>query len=154
MNSFSNILVPIDLDLEPGPILDLAGMVARAFGARVTLLHVFETEGYRGPEHLDPKAPRTPKLLAELTHWRTARTMMGLLDDLSRSGTPATGRMAFGTTEETVTDLAAKGGFDLLVLGSRSRDGIARFLEPSIAAAIIRTSPCPVLVIPQVPDKS
>jgi nucleotide-binding universal stress UspA family protein len=153
MKAFGKILVPIDLDLTPGPIIEMAGMVAHAFGAKVTLVHVFETEGYHGPEVLDPNAARTPGLEQELKHWRTARAMMDLLEALGRRGTPAVGRMAFGTTEETVTRLAAKEGFDLIVLGSRGRDGLARFLEPSVAAAIVRIAPCPVLVIPHVQEK-
>ncbi|MGA2079987.1 MAG: universal stress protein [Holophaga sp.] len=152
MKPFGKILVPIGLDLGPGPILDLVATVAGAFGAQVTLLHVFETPGYRGPQVLDPAQAGTPELQNALKHWRTAKAMMDLVQGLGSRGIPAVGRMAFGTIEETVASLAGKEGFDLVIIGSQERTSLERFLTPSVAAALIRTSPCPVLVLPRVLD--
>jgi nucleotide-binding universal stress UspA family protein len=51
-----------------------------------------------------------------------------------------------------VASLAGKEGFDLVIIGSQERTSLERFLTPSVAAALIRTSPCPVLVLPRVLD--
>jgi nucleotide-binding universal stress UspA family protein len=39
-------------------------------------------------------------------------------------------------------------GADLIVLGTQSRRGLARYLRGSIAASVVKVAPCPVLVVP------
>ena len=148
MKAIQKILVRIDPDLVAKPVLDLTRQVALAFGARVELLQVFETSGYHGPEVLDLADEQDP----ELDHWRTARVMMGLLKDLAGSRIAVRGRMAFGVAEEEVSRLAREENFDLIILGSHSREGLDRFVQSSVAAALIRKAPCPVLVLPHVVD--
>jgi universal stress protein A len=148
MRPIKKILVSLDSDLVATPILDLTGQVAPAFGARVELVHVFETPGYHGPEILELTQDQDPKL----EHWRTARAMMGHLRTLAGRGIEARARMAFGVVEEEVSKLARDEGFDLIILGSHSRKGLDRFVQPSVAAALIRNASCPVLVLPQLED--
>jgi len=147
MNPVRKILVNIDLDLATRPVLELARHTALAFGARVELVHVFETPGYQGPAVLDLDTPP-----ADLERWRTARVMTGLLRVLAEGGVAARGRMAAGVVEEEVCALARAEAFDLILVGSHSREGLDRFVNASVAAALIRTAPCPVLVLPHVKD--
>ncbi len=148
MKPIKKILVSIDSDLVATPIVELARQVAAAFSAQVELVHVFETPGYHGPEVLELSDEQDPGL----EHWRAARIMMGLLKNLAGSGIAARGRMAHGVVEEEVSRLAKEGGFDLIVLGSHSRKGLDRFVQSSVAAALIRNASCPILVLPQVED--
>ena len=153
MTTFKHILVPIDLDLDSTSILELAGQVAASFGARLELVHVFETDGYEGPMHLEAANLRDPALKGAHEPWRTAMTMLGHLKRLEERGLTASGRMAFGTAEETLAELARKEGFDLIVVGTRGLEGLDRFLSGSVAEGLIRLAPCPVLVIPHVPER-
>jgi universal stress protein A len=148
MKPIQKILVSLDSDLVATPIVELARQVAAALAARVELVHVFETPGYHGPEILELSGEQGP----ELEHWRTAKMMMGHLKDLAGSGIAARGRMAFGVVEEEVRRLAKEEGFDLIILGSHSRKGLDRFVQSSVAAALIRDASCPVLVLPHVRD--
>lgn len=47
-----------------------------------------------------------------------------------------------------IADCARFFGADLIVMGTRSRRGLARFLRGSIAASVVKIAPCPVLVVP------
>ena len=47
-----------------------------------------------------------------------------------------------------IADCAKFFGADLIVMGTRSRRGLARFLRGSIAASVVKIAPCPVLVVP------
>ena len=152
MRPIRKILVPIDLDLDPSTILELASQMALAFGAELELVHIFETPGYGGPKTLSIKDKEVPEVQSELKHWRTAQTMMNLLKDLERRGILASGRMAFGVAEETLRDLAEQESMDLVVMGTHSREGLDRFVHGSVAGALIRISPCPVLVLPHIRD--
>lgn len=148
MKPIRKILVPIDLDVHTEPVMDLVRTVALAFGAAVELIHVFETPGYHGPALLDLSFEHAP----ELEHWRTARAMIRLLKQLASDGIPALGRMAFGVVEEEVGSLADKEKVDLIIVASHSREGLDRFVQSSVAAALLRRAHCPVLVLPHVRD--
>ena len=152
MTRFQKILVPINLDFETAPILDMAAMLAAAFGAQVVLAHVFETPGYDGPASMETKDSLDPAFQEEVKHWRTAQAMMKLLKEMERRGVAAKGRMVFGDAEETLSRLAKREAFDLIVVGSRSRQGLERFLTGSVAEDLLRSSPCPVLILPHIHD--
>ena len=148
MKPIRKILATIDLDLVTSPVIDLVRLMAVSFGAQVELIHVFETPGYHGPLVLDLSQEHSP----ELEHWRTAKVMVGLLKLLAEDGITCRGRMAFGVVEEEVATLAEKEGFDLIVVGSHSREGLDRFVHFSVAAALIRRAHCPILVLPHLRD--
>jgi nucleotide-binding universal stress UspA family protein len=52
-----------------------------------------------------------------------------------------------------ITELAAELEADAIVVGSHGRHGMARWLLGSVAEAVIRQAPCPVLVIPPLPHE-
>jgi len=153
MKAFSKLLVPIDLDLDSTPVLELAGLLAAAFGARIELAHVFEAPGYEGPAVLEARQLLDPAQRPGLERWRTAMTMLGHLRTLEARGLAVRGRMAFGVAEETLAELARKEAFDLIVVGSRSREGLDRFVSGSVAERLLRIAPCPVLVVPHIQER-
>lgn len=51
-----------------------------------------------------------------------------------------------GRPDRLIINEAAEGDYDLVVLGSHGRDGIARVLLGSVAEKVVRRSPVPVLV--------
>jgi nucleotide-binding universal stress UspA family protein len=148
MKPIRKILGTIDLDLVTPPLIQLVREVATSFGAEVELIHVFETPGYQGPARLDLTMEHSPVL----EHWRTAKIMVKLLKELAEAGVVAHGRMAFGVVEEVVAAQAEKEGFDLIIVGSHSREGLDRMVHFSVAAALIRLAHCPVLVLPHMRD--
>jgi universal stress protein A len=46
-----------------------------------------------------------------------------------------------------ITGFARATGVDLIVIGSHGRTGLARLVVGSVAEAVVRTAPCPVLVV-------
>ncbi len=52
-----------------------------------------------------------------------------------------------------ITELALELGADAIVVGSHGRHGVARWLLGSVAEAVVRQAPCPVLVIPPLPHE-
>lgn len=52
-----------------------------------------------------------------------------------------------------ITELASELGADAIVVGSHGRHGVARWLLGSVAEAVVRQAPCPVLVIPPLPHE-
>ena len=52
-----------------------------------------------------------------------------------------------------VVRLAGEEGAELIVMGTHGRTGLTRLLMGSVAEAIVRRAPCPVLVYREVAEK-
>ena len=55
--------------------------------------------------------------------------------------------MENGDPSEEIARVAAEGGFDLIVVGSRERGAVAELLLGSVSKTLVRTAPGPVLVV-------
>ena len=53
----------------------------------------------------------------------------------------------FGSPYQEILNVAQEKGVDLIVMGTHGRSGIAHFLIGSVTEKVIRTAPCPVLVV-------
>jgi universal stress protein A len=51
----------------------------------------------------------------------------------------------------TIVEHAKDGHFDLVVMGTHGRTGLAHLLMGSVAEAVARRAPCPVLTVRQTP---
>jgi universal stress protein A len=116
-------------------------------GASLHLLHVLEdplVNGSLGSEAYylaDSPASRTARLKdaqERLAHRITA-------DDRARLR--ATGEVIFGARAGTIVQSAADNGFDLIVMGTHGRSGVAHLLMGSVAEAVVRGASCPVLTV-------
>lgn len=61
--------------------------------------------------------------------------------------TPVETFVLAGHPSSTITSFAKDNGIDLIVTGSLGKSGIEELLLGSVADKIIRTAPCPVLVV-------
>jgi nucleotide-binding universal stress UspA family protein len=70
----------------------------------------------------------------------------GVTVRLQSLGYQVRGRAVLGTPVELILDEARKLKSDLILIGSRGRQGVARFLLGSVSHAVLHQMPCPVLV--------
>jgi nucleotide-binding universal stress UspA family protein len=132
-----SILVATDF----GPVSDAAltygRALAKAFGARLHLLHVAENDFLR-PSVSDPHARYTAtarrldeSLTAEDRSELRAETVLRMSDD------PA----------DEITRYARDASIELIVMGTHGRGGIAHLVMGSVAERVVRSAPCPVLTV-------
>jgi hypothetical protein len=57
-------------------------------------------------------------------------------------------RAPAGDAANEIARYAREHGVDLIVIGTHGRTGMSRALLGSVAERVIRTAPCPVLVVP------
>ena len=62
-------------------------------------------------------------------------------------GTVAGSHLRMGKVDLEIVALAKELGADLIVMGCRGHRGVRRVIEGSISDAVIRHTPCPVLVV-------
>jgi nucleotide-binding universal stress UspA family protein len=65
---------------------------------------------------------------------------------LERSGYTVQSRVLTGTPVESILDQARAQRVDLILMGSRGRQGLRRLVLGSVAHAVLHSTPCPVLV--------
>jgi nucleotide-binding universal stress UspA family protein len=135
------ILVPTDFSEPATQALDYAVALAAKVGATVHVLNVMTPNAVGGQygmiyaEGVDALLERTRKALDELVAARQA----------SASFAPV--QLEFGDARGVIDDVAASIGADLIVMGTRGRQGFSRLMLGSVAESIARTAPCPVLLV-------
>ena len=106
------------------------------------LLHVLgdvSAAGMTGAELLsEPPEARSMRLVDardRLKHRITANDRVTLR---------ATSEVIFGSPAQIIVDYAADNQFDLIVMGTHGRTGMAHLLIGSVAERVVRTAGCPV----------
>jgi universal stress protein E len=139
------VLAPVDNSALTPHVLAAADSIARGFDAHLIPLHVFDPLMYGRVQLVStPRASdavgREVRLAAE--QWLEERVAEAGLD-----ADRATPRVALGAPGFEILAAASRHGAQFIVMGSRGEGGIRRALLGSVARAVLRGAPCPVLVL-------
>ena len=92
----------------------------------------------------------TAALAAEPLHARERENAQLFLQSaanrLQRLGYSARSQVLTGAPVESIVDQAEKQNVDLILMGSRGRQGVVRLVLGSVSHAVLHRAPCPVLV--------
>ncbi len=138
---FKRILVAIDAEPVAARAADLARDLARSTHAELALVHVVEpSEGYS----LESGVPAGELYrLAE----EDGRRLLAAFSPRGADGPPPFEFVPVGSPAAEIVKAAREWAADLIVIGSHGRAGVKRVLLGSVAEAVMRHSPCPVLVV-------
>lgn len=130
------ILFPTDFSHTGDAALNLATSLARDNGATLLIAHVEEPPvAYGGGEMYygipDPATEDLKRMLQEIKPTDPA--------------VPFEHHMVTGDPSAAIARLAEEEGADLIVMGTHGRTGISRMVMGSVAEAVVRRAPCPVL---------
>jgi nucleotide-binding universal stress UspA family protein len=139
--AFRKILIAIDSDAVAARAAEVGGELAHELRAQLALVHVTDNPG-----------PRAEMGAAAQDDERALRRHEGkrLLSDFHRRLSPTTAALEFieaGNPAEEIVKTAKNWPADLIVIGSHGRTGMRRALLGSVAEAVMRGAPCPVLVV-------
>jgi nucleotide-binding universal stress UspA family protein len=146
MPKFKKILAATDLSATSDRAIKVATDLARPGRTPMELLHVVEEL---------PREDRFLALTAPLPEIQRL-ILQEITDKLQRRGRKLIGaaapfevRVEFGDAFRVILDRVTKGRPrpDLLVVGTHGRSGLAHALLGSVAERLVRTAPCPVLVV-------
>lgn len=137
-----HILLPIDGSNQADKALEYA--IDHYPDAEFTVLHVLELgtgdlSAFAGMTGAVPDEDHLTEAADELL--ADAKTRIEAV------GATATTDRRQGRPHRAITDEIDEGSYDLVVLGSHGRDGVARVLLGSVAEKVVRRSPIPVLVV-------
>lgn len=133
--SFHRILIAVEGGDAGARAADVGFELARAVGAEVALVHAIgpaiSLQGEAGAAIIEEDARH---LLSEFV--------------AKAPSAVAAQFVPFGERAEQIVKMAREWPADLIVVGTRARGRIARTLLGSVADAVVRHAPCPVLVVP------
>lgn len=117
---------------------DMACALARDYGARLVVLHVHHPEIVMGEFYYVPPDPAEGKAVVteELLRLQPTTTDV-MVEHVMREGDPV---------DEVLAEAKSR-AVDLIIMGTRGRRGVGRLVMGSVAEAVLRRAPCPVLVV-------
>jgi nucleotide-binding universal stress UspA family protein len=132
------ILCPTDFSAYSAHAFQMACALARDYHARILLLHVAATPIGTIPTAVLPPTPaeEMDQLRQRLNRY-VAPSGVAALERLVVEGGPA----------EEIVEITREWPCDLIVMGTHGRTGIRRMLMGSVAEAVLRGAPCPVLTV-------
>lgn len=143
LRGIDRILVPYDFSQFSRNALEAARGLGETYGSHIDLLHV--------------AAPAVPPggivgmPLPEPPHTDLTADAIRLLDQHAAAAggpaVPSQSHVLEGSAAWRITDFAEEHGSDLIVMGSHGLSGLRRFLLGSVSEQVVRSAPCPVLVL-------
>lgn len=140
---FTKILCPIDFSPGSKQALHVAGDLAARASCELVVAHVWQL----------------PSSTYALEYPWPAEVAQNLIDDATRELAKAESEalapgvakvssiLLSGTPSTEIVALLEQQAFDLCVVGTHGRTGLARVLLGSVAEKVVRHSPCPVLAV-------
>jgi len=138
---FHHILCPVDFSPSTRAAVDQAARLAEPGGLGITLIHVLEI-----PSRISG-APDFAEPIEAVDRAATAHLEKLAAELRARTKVPVATRIRVGSPGAQVLSLLdAEPTYDLVVVGSHGRTGLARALLGSVAERIVRHAGCPVFV--------
>ncbi len=139
------IIAALDLSPVSDEVLNRAASIARAFSARLILLHVAAPDPDFVGFDVGPQSVRDARA-NELRDEH--RAFQQLAKELCDTGVNAEAGLVQGPTVETILEQADRQKADLLVLGSHGHGAVYRALLGSVSEGVLHRATVPVLVVP------
>lgn len=137
------ILVPVDGSDGAGHAAAFAARLARDSGARIILVHVYDSPSASalGLRHVTDSELEKIRDGMSRGSFDAARNAMG---DFDGSVEP---HLAIGDPAKEIVSLAEQTRPDLIVMGTRGRSEMQSLLLGSVSEKVLRHAPCPVTVV-------
>jgi nucleotide-binding universal stress UspA family protein len=141
VTSWTRLFCPIDFSPPSDAALQTAAELTTRLGGKLTIAHVQDVvtaPSLEAPSS-EEQARAERDALARLEEARAAVEAKHpcAVETLLLAGDPAW----------EVAKLLERGAYDVAVVGTHGRSGLARVLVGSVTARILRYAPCPVLVV-------
>jgi nucleotide-binding universal stress UspA family protein len=134
VSALSNLLVCVDGSAHAIKALDYGVKLGEKMGSSITLLNVQERMLY-------DSSPKTAEEFGE-------RVLSKALDAVQKRKLKVGKQLGFGVPSDVIAEVAEKGKYDLIVLGSRGLGTVSRFLLGSVSDDVTHKAKCSLLLVP------
>lgn len=141
MVKIRSILHPTDFSDSSKAAFTFACALARDYGARLTVVHV-------KPPPINPSGVMAaPPIDPDIDPAEVRRQLDEIQAPDSKISLDRV--MLVGDEAGEIVHLAAENGYDLIIMGTHGRSGLARMLMGSVAEKVLRKAHCPVVTVKQ-----
>jgi nucleotide-binding universal stress UspA family protein len=152
MSRVKRILVPVDFSAASRAALEQALELRGAHGAEVEVLHVHEPNGFVGFDAAVMAPVDRPSRRWETLRDELERALEQFVGTWRRSVARVT--VEAGIAADVIPDVARRGTFDLVLMGTHGQSGFSRLVLGSVADGVMRKAPCPVMTLRMPPRVS
>lgn len=144
------ILVPVDFSDATPLVVDVANKMAKAFGAKIVLLHVSEPE----PDFIGfEPGPQTVRTVVARDFKAEHQQLDMLKSRMAAEGLEIVALHFQGPTVDKILHEAGQQGAGLIVMGSHGHGSLYELLVGSVTQGVMKGASCPVVVVPVVKKK-
>ena len=140
-----NILICCDLEESGSVFWTYALLFAQRFGAHLHFIHSIESPMER--QLIDLSSGPYPEIQQKLQE-RLLQELENLIPEKVRDNAEVTAGVLTGHPGESMSAYAAAHAADLIMVGARRKNRLGKYLIGSTTEALLRNSPCHVLVLP------
>ncbi|MEQ9319241.1 MAG: universal stress protein [Polyangiaceae bacterium] len=151
MPSVQKILVPVDFSACSDEAVDYAAFLAKPLSASVELVHAWHAPHDLGP-FLGQLAVNDPdtgeeRSLSEFVERQAREALERTAARLADHGLPVSARLIEGTAKRAIVRCVEDGNYDMVVLGTHGRTGLAHVIMGSVAEWVLRHVTVPVVTV-------
>jgi nucleotide-binding universal stress UspA family protein len=132
--ALSNVLVCVDGSKHSMKALGFALKLTERLNSKMALINVQE-------RRLQKASPKVAEELAQ-------KIFSSALETVGRKEFKVDKKLEFGVPSDVIVEVAEKGNFDLIILGSRGLGKVKRFLLGSVSDDVSHKAKCSVLIVP------
>lgn len=146
MINIRRILVATDFSAPSETALNYARAMARAFGAELRVLHVFEPLWLTSAD-LVGGGVAVANMVQGLEETARKQLDESVTEEDRRELRAEAVMVTSESPAREIARYASEEHADLLVIGTHGRSGLTRLLIGSVAEKVVRLAPCPVLTV-------
>lgn len=139
-----HILTPTDFSAPANQAVTAAFELAQTFGAKVSLLHVIEVPVYA----IEVALP------LEALERNARRELALLLPEAEAAHVDVTRLVDIGVPYQKIVETVTAEHVDLIVMATHGRTSLSHLVLGSVAERVVRMTPCPVLTIRPLGNRS
>ncbi len=121
--------------------LEFTKELAKRLNAKVTVLYVIDIE--KATELLGDMAVDALQVLEE----KAKRTVQEAVEELKKEGVEAEPLIEKGGPPEKIAEVAEKGGYGMIIMGSHGYKGLKRLLLGSVSEKVLKIAKVPVTIV-------
>jgi nucleotide-binding universal stress UspA family protein len=141
---FKRIMVPTDLTNESDKAIESGMVLAKLFGARLTLLHAYQDPYYAVEYLLGP--PAQDRALQDQTYFEN--TLKTIAQGLRKDYPDCDIEFRDGEPCKEIVRAAKERDIDLIIISTHHYNWLTRLAFGCDAEQILRHAPCPILILP------
>lgn len=142
--SYQRIIIPLDGSELSEQALEAAYPLARAFRGELLLVGVLDLTAGMYDVYAETLQPLN---LRDQMEGLLARSLDQAVAKVEAEGLPVRRFLEVGIPHEEIAGVARREAADLIAMTTHGRRGLTHLLLGSVTEKVLRTAPCPVLVV-------